>query len=74
MSLSLADTATSVHNVSGGDPCPGPSGGNRELSAVIALIRAARSKREELKAAPEALIEPAKREDGYVNYDLRQGA
>ena len=26
--------------------------------------------REELKEAREALIEPTKREDGYVNYDL----
>jgi quinol monooxygenase YgiN len=25
------------------------------------------------KEALEALIEPTKREDGYVNYDLRQG-
>jgi quinol monooxygenase YgiN len=33
-------------------------------------MRATRSKREELKAALEALMEPTKREDGYVNYDL----
>jgi hypothetical protein len=37
------------------------------------LQRAARGKREELKAALDALIEPAKREDGDVNYDLHQG-
>jgi hypothetical protein len=43
---------------------PTPSGANRELPAVISFIRAARGKREELKAAPEALIEPTKREDG----------
>ena len=37
------------------------------------LQRAARGKREELKAALEALIEPTKREGEYVNYDLHQG-
>jgi quinol monooxygenase YgiN len=43
---------------------------NRELLTVIAFMRAARGKREELKAALAALIEPTKREDGYVDYDL----
>jgi quinol monooxygenase YgiN len=35
-------------------------------------MRAAPGKREELKAALEALTEPAKQEDGHVNYDLHQ--
>ena len=51
---------------------PTPTDGNRELLTVIAFVRAPRGKREELKAALDALIEPVKREDGYVNYDLRQ--
>jgi Antibiotic biosynthesis monooxygenase len=50
-----------------------PTDGNRELLTVIAFMRAAPGKREELKAALEALIEPTKQEDGYVNYDLHQG-
>jgi hypothetical protein len=36
-------------------------------------MRAARGKREELRAALDALIEPTKRKDGYVNHDLHQG-
>ena len=52
---------------------PTPTDGNRELLTVIAFMRAAPGKREELKAALEALIEPTKQEDGYVNYDLHQG-
>jgi quinol monooxygenase YgiN len=50
-----------------------PTDDNRELLTVIAFMRAAAGKREELKAALEALIEPAKQEDGCVNYDLHQG-
>ena len=52
---------------------PTPTDGHRELLTVIAFMRAAPGKREELKAALEALIEPTKQEDGYVNYDLHQG-
>lgn len=37
-----------------------PTDDNRELLTVIAFMRAAAGKREELKAALEALIEPAK--------------
>jgi quinol monooxygenase YgiN len=36
-------------------------------------VRAAPGKRDELRAALEALIEPTSREKGYVNYDLHQG-
>ena len=52
---------------------PTPTDDNREPLTVIAFMRAAAGKREELKAALEALIEPAKQEDGCVNYDLHQG-
>jgi quinol monooxygenase YgiN len=51
---------------------PTPTDGHRELLTVIAFMRAAPGKREELKAALEALIEPTKQEDGHVNYDLHQ--
>ena len=39
---------------------PTPTDGNRELLTVIAFMRAAPGKREELKAALEALIKPTK--------------
>jgi quinol monooxygenase YgiN len=39
---------------------PTPTDDNRELLTVIAFMRAAAGKREELKAALEALIEPTK--------------
>jgi quinol monooxygenase YgiN len=52
---------------------PTPTDGNRDLLTVIAFMHAAPGKREELKAALEALIEPTKQEDGCVNYDLHQG-
>ena len=52
---------------------PTPTDDKRELLTVIAFMRAAVGKREELKAALEALIESAKQEDGCVNYDLHQG-
>jgi quinol monooxygenase YgiN len=35
-------------------------------------MRAASGKRDELRAALEALIEPTSQEEGYVNYDLHQ--
>ncbi|HYB87910.1 MAG TPA: antibiotic biosynthesis monooxygenase family protein [Streptosporangiaceae bacterium] len=50
-----------------------PTDGHRELLTVIAFMRAAPGKREELKAALEALIGPTKQEGGYVNCDLHQG-
>ena len=45
----------------------------RDLLTVIAFMRAAPGRREELRAALEALVEPTSREKGYVNYDLHQG-
>ena len=49
-----------------------PTDDNRDLLTVIAYMRAAEGKTEELKAALEALIEPTSQEEGYVNYDLHQ--
>ena len=53
---------------------PTPTDDRRDLLTVIAYMRAAPGKRDELRAALEALVEPTSREKGYVNYDLHQGA
>jgi quinol monooxygenase YgiN len=50
-----------------------PTDDNRELLTVVAYMRAAPGKTEDLRAALEALIEPTSQEEGYVNYDLHQG-
>ena len=50
-----------------------PTDDRRDLLTVIAYMKAAPGKRDELKAELEALIEPTSKEDGYVNYDLHQG-
>ncbi len=52
---------------------PTPTDDRRDLLTVIAYMRAAPGKRDELRAALEALVEPTSREKGYVNYDLHQG-
>ena len=52
---------------------PTPTDDRRDLLTVIAHMRAAPGKRDELRAALEALVEPTSRENGYVNYDLHQG-
>ena len=52
---------------------PTPTDDRRDLLTVIAYMRAAPGKRDELRAALEALVEPTSRENGYVNYDLHQG-
>ena len=51
---------------------PTPTDDRRDLLTVIAHMRAAPGKRDELHAALEALIEPTSQEKGYVNYDLHQ--
>ncbi len=58
---------------------PTPTDDRRDLLTVIAHMRAAPGKRDELRAALEALVEPTSRENeptsrekGYVNYDLHQ--
>jgi quinol monooxygenase YgiN len=53
---------------------PTPTDDRPDLLTVIAYMRAAPGKREELRAALEALIEPTRREKGCVNYDLHQSA
>jgi quinol monooxygenase YgiN len=50
-----------------------PTDDRRDLLTVIAYMRAAQGKREELRAALEALIDPTSQEKGYINYDLHQG-
>ncbi len=52
---------------------PTPTDDRRDVLTVIAYMRAAPGKRDELRAALEALIEPTSQEKGYVNYDLHQG-
>jgi quinol monooxygenase YgiN len=52
---------------------PTPTDDRRDLLTVIAYMRAAPGKREELRSALEALIQPTSQEKGYVNYDLHQG-
>lgn len=50
-----------------------PTDDRRDLLTVIAYMKAAPGKEDELKAALEALIEPTTKEPGFVNYDLHQG-
>ena len=52
---------------------PTPTDDNRDLLTVVASMKAAPGKREDLKRELEALIAPTAAEDGYVNYDLHQG-
>ena len=51
---------------------PTPTDDRRDLLTVVAYMRAAPGKRDELRAALEALVEPTSREKGYVNNDLHQ--
>jgi quinol monooxygenase YgiN len=51
---------------------PTPTDDRRDLLTVIAYMRAAPGKRDELRAALESLIEPTSQEEGYVNDDLHQ--
>ena len=52
---------------------PTPTDERRDLLTVIASMRAAPGKREDLRQALEALIGATTRERGCVNYDLHQG-
>jgi len=52
---------------------PTPTDDRRDLLTVIAYMRAAPGKRDELRASLEALVEPTRQEKGYVNYDMHQG-
>ena len=49
-----------------------PTDDRRDLLTVIAYMKAAPGKREELRQALEALVEPTSKEKGHVNYDLHQ--
>lgn len=40
---------------------------------VVAYMKAAPGKRDELRSELEALIDPTSKEAGYINYDLHQG-
>ncbi|SDP41667.1 Quinol monooxygenase YgiN [Klenkia soli] len=51
---------------------PTPTDDRRDLLTVIAYMKAAPGKADELRAGLEALIEPTSQEDGYVNYDLHE--
>jgi hypothetical protein len=49
-----------------------PTDSRPELVTVIAHMRAKTGKEQDLRDALEALIEPTRQEEGYVNYDLHQ--
>lgn len=51
---------------------PTPTDDRRDLLTVIVWMWAAPGKRDELRAALEALVEPTSVEDGFVNYDLHE--
>ncbi len=51
---------------------PTPTDDNRDLLTVIAYMKAAPGKEDELREALQALVEPTTQEDGYVNYDLHE--
>ena len=49
-----------------------PTDDRRDLLTVIAFMKAAPGKEDELRRELEALIEPTAAEDGFVNYDLHE--
>ena len=49
-----------------------PTDDRRDLLTVIAYMKAAPGKEDELRTALEALIEPTTQEAGFVNYDLHE--
>lgn len=51
---------------------PTPTDERRDLLTVIAYMKAAPGKADELRAGLEALIAPTCAEEGYVNYDLHE--
>ena len=51
---------------------PTPTDDRRDLLTVIAYMRAAPGREDELRKELEALIEPTSQEQGYVNYDLHE--
>lgn len=51
---------------------PTPTDDNRDLLTVIAFMKAAPGKEDELRSALQDLVEPTSQEDGFVNYDLHE--
>ena len=49
-----------------------PTDDRRDLLTVIASMKAAPGKEDELRSELEALIAPTSAEDGFVNYDLHE--
>ncbi|GAB3664439.1 putative quinol monooxygenase [Nocardioides korecus] len=49
-----------------------PTDDRRDLLTVIAFMKAAPGKEDELRRELEALIAPTAAEDGFVNYDLHE--
>lgn len=49
-----------------------PTDDNRDLLTVIAHMKAADGKADELRDALVKLVEPTSKEDGFVNYDLHE--
>ena len=50
-----------------------PTQDRRDLLTVVAYMKAAPGRRDELRTELEKLIAPTSQEAGYVNYDLHQG-
>lgn len=51
---------------------PTPTDERRDLLTVIAHMKAAPGKEDELRSALQVLVEPTTREKGYVNYDMHE--
>jgi quinol monooxygenase YgiN len=49
-----------------------PTDDRRDLLTVIAFMKAAPGKEDELRQELTALIEPSRQEDGFVTYDLHE--
>ena len=49
-----------------------PTDDNRDLLTVVAYMRAAPGKEDELREGLAALVEPTRQEAGYVNYDIHE--
>ena len=49
-----------------------PTDTNRDLLTVIAHMRAAPGKEDELRSELTALVDPTSQEQGFVNYDLHE--
>lgn len=50
-----------------------PTDANRDLLTVVAYMKAAPGREDDLRQALTALVEPTSKEEGYVTYDLHEG-